>query len=114
MTRLVYKLFRQSEWQEAMRSGIFAGSPDDRRDGFIHLSAAGQVRGTFEKYFAREVEPVLVAFDADRLGSALKWEASRGGVLFPHFYGTLDMSAAIATTQVRREDGVTAFPGEIP
>ncbi len=96
-----------------MASGTFAGSPDDRRDGFIHLSAANQVRGTFEKYFASGPEPVLVAFDAERFGPALKWEVSRGGELFPHLYGILDISTAIATSHIRREHGVPVFPAEI-
>ncbi len=114
MNHTVYKLFRQLEWHAAMRSGIFAGSADDRRDGFIHLSAPDQVRGTFEKYFAAEPETVLVGFAAESLGPALKWEPSRGGVLFPHFYGVLDMSAATATDIIRREQGRPVFPREIP
>ena len=35
----------------------------------------------------------LVAVDAEKLGSALKWEVSRGGALFPHLYGDLPFSA---------------------
>jgi uncharacterized protein (DUF952 family) len=37
---------------------------------------------------------MLVMVDADRLGSSLKWEPSRGGALFPHLYAPLDTSAA--------------------
>ena len=114
MSQLVYKLFRQSEWHVAMRSGMFAGSDDDRRDGFIHLSAPGQVRATFKKYFANEADPVLVAFAAESLGPTLKWEPSRGGALFPHFYGILDMGTAVATAPIRREQGAPVFPREIP
>ena len=38
---------------------------------------------------------VLVALDADRLGQALRWEASRGGALFPHLYASLDLAAML-------------------
>jgi uncharacterized protein (DUF952 family) len=31
--------------------------------------------------------------DAGMLGSALKWEPSRGGALFPHLYGALALDA---------------------
>jgi uncharacterized protein (DUF952 family) len=31
--------------------------------------------------------------DANMLGSALKWEPSRGGALFPHLYGPLALEA---------------------
>ena len=113
MTQLVYKLFRQSEWQQAQQSGSFSGSADDRRDGFIHLSAPDQVRGTFEKYFADEPEPVLVAFDAVLLGPALKWEISRAGQHFPHFYGVLNMAQALSVFQIRNEAGRAIFPPDI-
>lgn len=115
MSVCVYKLFRQSEWQEAARTGLFSGSPDDHRDGFIHLSAPTQVRGTFEKYFASEREPVLAGFDADSLGVALKWEISRDGARFPHLYGVLDVSRALSVSRISRDaGGAPAFPAEIP
>jgi uncharacterized protein (DUF952 family) len=115
MSICVYKLFRQSEWQEAARTGRFMGSADDHRDGFIHLSAASQVRGTFEKYFASEREPVLAGFDADSFGIALKWEISRNGERFPHLYGVLDISRALSVSRICRDaGGAPAFPVEIP
>jgi uncharacterized protein (DUF952 family) len=111
----VYKLFRQSEWQEAARTGLFTGSADDRRDGFIHLSALSQVRGTFEKYFSTEREPVLAGFDADSLGVALKWEISRNGERFPHFYGALDVSRALSVSRIGRDPaGAPVFPADVP
>ncbi|HEX5278901.1 MAG TPA: DUF952 domain-containing protein [Micropepsaceae bacterium] len=115
MSPCVYKLFRQSEWHEAARTGLFTGSADDRRDGFIHLSAASQVRGTFEKYFAAEREPVLAGFDADSFGAALKWEISRNGEQFPHLYGVLDLARALSVSRISRDrSGAPAFPTEIP
>lgn len=115
MSLCVYKLFRQSEWREAAQTGLFLGSADDRRDGFIHLSAPTQVHGTFEKYFAAEHEPVLAGFDADLLGVALKWEISRNGERFPHLYGALDVSRALSVSRICRDPaGAPAFPAEIP
>jgi len=111
--QIVYKLLRKSEWEQSQRSGSFSGSADDRRDGFIHLSAPDQVRGTFNKYFADEPGPVLLAFDAESLGPALKWEISRGGQLFPHFYGVLDMAQSLSVFQIPREAGTAIFPPEI-
>jgi uncharacterized protein (DUF952 family) len=35
----------------------------------------------------------LIAVDAAALGSALRYEPSRGGALFPHLYGPLPLSA---------------------
>jgi uncharacterized protein (DUF952 family) len=91
----IYKICRPDEWTAAERAGIFRGSPDDGRDGFIHFSTAAQVPGTVEKYFAGEPGLVLIAVDAGRLGAALKWEPSRGGALFPHLYGDLSLAAVL-------------------
>ncbi len=89
----IYKICRPDEWAAAERDRIFRGSPDDRRDGFIHFSTAAQVPGTVEKYFAAEEGLVLIAIDAQALGAALQWEPSRGGALFPHLYGELSLAA---------------------
>ncbi len=81
---LVYKLLRSAEWAAFQADGVFAGSSDDLRDGFIHLSAADQVAGTRAKWFA-DTEVVLLAVDA----ADVRWEPSRGGALFPHLYRPL-------------------------
>ena len=87
--RQVYKLLRAEEWAAFEATGRFDGSADDRRDGFIHLSAADQVEGTRERHFAGETGLVRVALDADSLGEALRWEVSRRGAAFPHLYRPL-------------------------
>lgn len=92
---LVYKLLRAGEWAAFDAEGGFAGSPDDVRDGFIHLSAANQVEATRAKYFAGEAV-VTVALDAAALGDALRWEVSRGGAAFPHLYRALRRDEVIA------------------
>jgi uncharacterized protein (DUF952 family) len=115
MEILIYKLFRHNEWGEAGKSGIFVGSPDDRRDGFIHLSAAHQVRTTYSKYFAAEDRPILAAISAADAGPNLKWETSRGGDTFPHLYGALDLRLVRAVFEiVRDEAGNPVFPPDIP
>ena len=107
----VYKILTKAALEEAEREGQFAGSPDDLRDGFIHLSAAHQLEGTLAKHFAGKDGLVLVAVDAARLGPHLKWEASRGGTLFPHLYAALDLSAVLWCEQLTLgEDGLHRLP----
>lgn len=91
----VYKLLHADEWASFDHSGGFAGSAADLRDGFIHMSTGAQVAGTFIKYFSG-VEVMLVTLDADRLGVDLRWEASRGGGLFPHLYRPLVRADVVA------------------
>ncbi|MEL6701014.1 MAG: DUF952 domain-containing protein, partial [Pseudomonadota bacterium] len=64
----------------------------DLADGFIHFSTAEQVRETALRHFSGEDDLVIAAVDAASLGSDLKWEASRGGALFPHLFRTLQRS----------------------
>jgi uncharacterized protein (DUF952 family) len=89
---LLYKVLSRSEWSDAERDGVFFGSEVDRRDGFIHLSAADQLEKTVELWFADRDDLMLAAIDDGRLGEALKWEPSRGGALFPHYYGSLPLA----------------------
>ncbi|ARC89050.1 DUF952 domain-containing protein [Rhodovulum sp. MB263] len=89
---LIYKIFRRAEWDALRERGASRGAPVDLADGFIHLSTAGQVAATAEKHFAGESDLVLVAVAAERLGADLKWEASRGGALFPHLYRELRLA----------------------
>jgi uncharacterized protein (DUF952 family) len=88
-SELIFKILQRQAWDEAVALGVYRGSPDDARDGFIHFSTASQSRGTAAKYFAGQPDLVLVAVAAEQLGEALKWEPSRGGELFPHLYGEL-------------------------
>jgi uncharacterized protein (DUF952 family) len=91
---LVYKICPRSDWQRAEAAGSYRGSIDDQRDGFIHLSAGPQVEGTLTRHFSGQSDLVLVAFDEQSL-AGLRWEASRGGALFPHVYGVLPVAQAL-------------------
>jgi uncharacterized protein (DUF952 family) len=99
---VVYKVLRANEWAAFTASGQFAGSADDLRDGFIHLSTEAQLAGTLSRHFAGEADLVIVEFDVAALGAHLRWEASRGGALFPHLYGTLLLEGARLLTPDRR------------
>ena len=73
---------------------MFRGAPVDLADGYIHFSTREQVAETAAKHFAGQDDLVLLEIDADAFADdALKWEPSRGGALFPHLYGDLELSA---------------------
>ncbi|MGH6967720.1 MAG: DUF952 domain-containing protein [Stellaceae bacterium] len=91
---LVLKIVPAALWHAAERAGIFHGAPVDRQDGYIHLSTAAQVVETAARHFHGQGDLLLAAYDGTALGPALRWEASRGGALFPHLYGALDPRAA--------------------
>ncbi len=110
-SRYVFKVATQRAWESACLIGAFAGSSDDVRDGFIHLSAAHQLAGTLAKHFKGQKDLVLITLEADALGDALKWEASRGGELFPHLYAALPTAAAREVRALTLDDaGVPKVP----
>lgn len=100
----IYKVARRNEWEAARHGGAYAGSPDDLRDGFIHFSTADQIAGTLEKHFADDRDLLLLTVDADGLGEALRWEASRRGELFPHLYRPLLLAEIVSIRDVNDTD----------
>ncbi len=111
MSRIVYKIVPENLWNEARKTGVFQGAPVDLADGFIHFSTAAQMRDTARLYFAGMSGLLLVAVDGDALGAALKFEASRGGDLFPHLYGTLPLTAVVSEAPLPLgADGLHIFP----
>jgi uncharacterized protein (DUF952 family) len=114
MTSTIYKLEDASIWAKASIAGVYYGSALDLADGFIHLSAADQVRETASKWFSARSGLVLIGVNEDALGGTLKWEASRGGALFPHIYGPLPMLAVTSVTPLELNDeGLHIFGSEI-
>ena len=109
----VFKVVPAPLWQDALRSGVFIGSSDDMRDGFVHLSTAEQLPGTLAKYFRDQNNLLIIAFASADLATTLKWEASRGGMLFPHVYGEIPVSLALWQKPLPLgADGVPVFNEE--
>lgn len=84
-----FKIVTAADWTLIRRTGAYAGSPVDRRDGYIHLSTADQLAETAARHYAGQDALMLLEVDLDPHGPAVVWEPSRGGALFPHIYGEL-------------------------
>ena len=107
----IYKISPASAWREAERQGVYKGSADDLRDGYIHFSTASQVAETARKHYFGQTGLFLIAVDVDALGDALRWERSRNDELFPHLYGELDIGAVTAILDMRAQsDGTHDIP----
>jgi uncharacterized protein (DUF952 family) len=98
---LIFKICSVEEWTTALAVGVYRGSADDQRDGYIHFSTAAQATETARKYFSNRRDLLLIAFDAAELGTQLRWEPSRGGALFPHLYADLPTAKAAGTCQLK-------------
>ena len=114
MQKLVYKVCQRESWSRAESGGFFDGSPDDLRDGYIHLSTVDQIRGTLSKFFAGERDLVLLGFRPADFGDALRWEPSRGGALFPHLYARLPVGTLVVRYDLRLDAaGHHILPGDL-
>ena len=110
----IYKVADAAEFAEAEAEGIYAGAPIDLKDGFIHFSTALQIAETIRLHFKGQSALVLAAVRTSDLGDALKWEPSRGGELFPHLYGNLEMKAVEWTEGIDvDEDGNCKLPARL-
>lgn len=97
---MIIKILTASQWAQFQNEGVFAGSPVDLDDGFIHFSTADQLPGTLSAHYAGQTDLVLVHVDPaffDEQPDALRWEISRGGASFPHLYAPLPMEAVTKT-----------------
>ncbi len=109
----IYKIFLGPEWVELDTKGETLGAPIDLADGFIHFSTAKQAGVTAAKYFAGVDGLMLIAFETDQMGDTLKWEASRGGDLFPHLFRSLQRSEVLWAKPLPCVNGTFTFPDEM-
>ena len=114
MDGTIYKVLSRAALAETKAKGRFEGTAEDARDGFIHLSSADQLEATLSKHYAGQKDLVLLAVDTESLGERLHWEPSRGGALFPHLYGPLDLAAVDSIQELTLgEDGRHHLPAGI-
>ena len=110
---LIYKIFRRDEWTALEADGSTQGAPIDLADGYIHFSTAAQARETAAKYFSGVDGLILAAIPAAPLGADLKWEAARGGDLFPHLYRDLSLSDVEWHTPLPLSGDTHSFPDSL-
>lgn len=113
MVKTIYKIVPRELWQDARKTGVFQGAPIDRKDGYIHFSTGAQAVETARLHFSGEADLLLVAVDATVFDETLKWEASRGGDLFPHLFADLPLDAVLWEKPLPLgSDGAHVFPAE--
>jgi len=91
----VYKILSPADWVIAQEKGVSATALDEG-DGYVHLSTRAQVGQTLALHYKGVERVQLLAYkvsDLEAMGE-LRWEPSRGGDLFPHLYGDLQIAKA--------------------
>ncbi len=115
MMQTIYHMAGGDDWADALRSGIYEGSAHDKRDGFIHFSTDVQVAASAAKHRAGQAGLKLLFVDVAAVAPMLRWEAARGGDLFPHLYGALPVNLVrfVADLPLGAE-GLHVFPALDP
>jgi uncharacterized protein (DUF952 family) len=110
MTGFLYHMASRADWEKAEIEGVYRGSADDLRDGFIHFSTAEQVIESAARHRAGQSDILLIVVAEDSLPS-WRWEAARSGALFPHLYGDLPVKSVVGIHDLPLgADGLHIFP----
>ena len=80
----------------------------------MHASFTRQLDGTLALHFAGAQDVVLLLLDPERLGDALRLEASRGGEKFPHVYRELRAGDVLGRVRLVAEAGGDFATGLLP
>ncbi|TAM91807.1 MAG: DUF952 domain-containing protein [Jatrophihabitans sp.] len=90
----LFHLVDEAVWAEVVRDGRYAPA-SLATEGFVHCSYAHQVAGVAAARYAGV--PDLVVVELDPAGLDVRDEDSYGaGVTYPHVYGPIPVSAAVA------------------
>lgn len=111
----VYKILSAPDWAVAEAEGA-PRTALDVGDGYVHLSTRAQVGQTLALHYKGAADVRLLEYDTADLTQhgELKWEASRGGDLFPHLYGQLPIASAKRRwTLLTGSQGIPQLPEDL-
>jgi len=101
---LLVHLITPGEWRDALAAGAVR-PPSLRTEGFVHLSAPGQVHLPAARLFPGRRDVVQLVVDPRRLTAPVRWEpgvpGDPGSMRFPHLYGELPASAVVGVVPWR-------------
>ena len=97
----LYKIFTEEENKLFIAEGYSKGSMADIQDGFIHFSEKYQLFETIYKHFNNLETIYIYSFFMESLDTNLKWEISRNGEYFPHYYGLLSLRDTIYFLKIK-------------
>jgi uncharacterized protein (DUF952 family)/ribosomal protein S18 acetylase RimI-like enzyme len=101
---LLLHLLEPAQWRAALSLGAVR-PPSLDSVGFVHLSIPDQVHLPAEALYPGRRDLVLLVVDPQRLGDPVRMEPGvppgPGGMLFPHLYGPLPVSAVVAVVPYR-------------
>jgi len=95
VTKLIYHIATQEEWDRAQEVGEYRGDTLDG-EGFIHCSTADQLDEVGEYLFKWVDDLVLLGIDEELVVNEIKYEDAGNGETYPHIYGPLNIDAILS------------------
>ncbi|RBY87061.1 GNAT family N-acetyltransferase [Blastococcus sp. TBT05-19] len=116
MADVLLHLIEPAAWRAALREG--AVRPASLADvGFVHLSTPDQVHLPARALFPGRRDVALLVVDPVRLPDPVRFESGRpedpAGMLFPHLYGPLPVTAVVAVVPYRSPLPPLPSPGDV-
>jgi len=90
-------------WKEIEGRELYAAESLEK-EGFIHCSFVGQLKGVLERYYPDAETVILLEIDPEKLQAKIKLEESTDDELFPHIYGEINLDAVVSVS-VRNSSG---------
>ena len=115
-SRFAYHLARKADWAKGKELGLYTGSAEDLKDGFLHFSTAKHIEQSCRLYRKGEDNLILIEVNLQELKKSdksgeMKWDPvpSRGEP-FPHLYGALELNDKIVPREwVLEMDAATGY-----
>lgn len=93
---MILHICKKSAWNQAQNAGEYRGDTLES-EGFIHCSTSEQVVEVADSLFKGVQDLLLLLIDENKVVSAIKFEDSGNGNLYPHIYGPLNLDAITKT-----------------
>ena len=107
---MIYHIVSKSDWAAVGELEYYRGDTLDT-EGFIHCSTIEQVLDPANYLFKGRDDLLLLQIDPEKLSAPLKYEDGGDGCLFPHIYGSMEVSAVVNVVDFPpRADGTFALP----
>ncbi len=99
----IFKIIENEDWIEAKKTGVYNGSENDKKDGYIHFSEENQVLETLKSHYPNKKNLILLKVKAFKLEHLL-WEQGSNGDMYPHLYSKLDLKTVISAKKIGIDD----------
>ena len=110
---IILHITSRRQWRQSKIAREYRDDTLDS-DGFIHCSTLEQIIKVANALFHGRRDLVLLCIESDRVKAEIKYEGVKGGELYPHIYGPLNIDAVINVLDLKPDkNGMFQLPREL-